>query len=115
MGGYQDNTSGLSPGWLFGYLGRSTVERIQHLSNVMGLLTRLIYIFFKERKIGRRLIRQTVIQQIYFTGVQSLGIISLVALIFGFLVIVQSLGQLTKVGGEEFLGTLLVAVVIREI
>ncbi|MEW6327378.1 MAG: ABC transporter permease [Thermodesulfobacteriota bacterium] len=115
MEGYQGNTSGLSPRWFFGCLGRSIVERTRHLSNVMGLLTRLIYIFFKERKTGRRLVRQNVIQQIYFTGVQSLGIVSLVALVFGFLVIVQSLGQLTRVGSEEFLGTLLVAVVVREI
>ncbi len=111
----ETTTNSPSLGWVCGYIGRNMAERARHLANIMGLLVRLIYIFFKERKVGRRLIREITLQQIHFTGVQSLGIITLVALIFGFLVIIQSLGQLSRVGGEEFLGTLLVAVVIREI
>lgn len=104
-----------SLGWFVGYVGRSLVERIRHMGNIIGLLVHLVYISIKERKLGHRLIRRLIVQQIYFTGVQSLGIVSLVALIFGFLVIIQSFGQLTRVGGTDFLGQLLVAVVIREI
>lgn len=111
----QNSVPGPSLSWFFGYTGQSVADRARHLSNIMGLLARLVYIFFKERKVGQRLIREVIVQQIYVTGIQSLGIISLVALVFGFLVIIQSLGQLTRVGSEEFLGTLLVAVVIREI
>lgn len=115
MEAHENRASGPTISWIFGCLGRGILERAQHLGNIMGLLARLIYVFFKERKVGRRLVKDIILQQIYFTGNQSLGLISLIALSFGFLVIIQSLSQLSKVGGEEFLGTLLVAVVIREI
>lgn len=115
MGRPENKIARPSCGWFLGYIGRGIIERARHLGNVMGLLTHLIYLCFRERKMGRRVIREIIVQQIYFTGAQSLGIISLIALIFGFLVIMQSLSQLTRVGGEEFLGTLLVAVIIREI
>lgn len=104
-----------SSGWFLGYVGRAFLERGRHLTNVMGLLVHLVYISVKERRLGHRLIRRLIVQQIYFSGVQSLGIVSLVALIFGFLVIIQSFGQLTKVGSADFLGPLLVAIVIREV
>lgn len=104
-----------SAGPLLGYIGRNIIERGRHMSNIMGLLIHLIHVSFKERKLGHPLVRQITIQQIYFTGVQSLGIIASVAFIFGFLVIIQSFNHLTRVGSEEFLGPLLVAVVVREV
>ncbi len=107
--------TGTGISWLPGYVGRSAIERARHLSNVLGLLVHVIYVSLKERNLTHPLIRRLILQQIYFTGVQSLGIISLIALIFGILVVIQSMDQLVRVGSEDFLGTLLVAVVIREI
>jgi phospholipid/cholesterol/gamma-HCH transport system permease protein len=53
--------------------------------------------------------------QIYFTGWQGLPLISMLALITGTLVIIQSANQLSKVGGGAMLGNLLVILVVREL
>jgi phospholipid/cholesterol/gamma-HCH transport system permease protein len=53
--------------------------------------------------------------QIYFTGFQALPIISWLALIVGTLTIVQTSSQLSRVGGGDMLGNLLVVLIIREL
>ncbi len=53
--------------------------------------------------------------QIYFTGFQALPIITTLALITGTLIIIQTSAQLSKVGGGDMLGNLLVVLIIREL
>ena len=60
-------------------------------------------------------ILKVVMKQIYFTGVQGLPLIGMLALLTGFLAILQGVSQLSKLGGGEMLGNLLVIVIIREL
>jgi phospholipid/cholesterol/gamma-HCH transport system permease protein len=60
-------------------------------------------------------ILKVISSQIYFTGFQALPIISMLALITGTLIIIQTSAQLSKVGGGEMLGNLLVVLIIREL
>ncbi|MBN1114279.1 MAG: ABC transporter permease [Oligoflexia bacterium] len=53
--------------------------------------------------------------QVYFTGVQALPLIAVLALLVGGLVIIQSISQLSKIGAGETLGNLMVVIVIREL
>lgn len=53
--------------------------------------------------------------QIYFTGWQAMPIITVLALSAGSIVIMQSNAQLSLLGGNEMIGNLLVAVIVREI
>lgn len=53
--------------------------------------------------------------QVYFTGVQGMPLIGMLALVSGTLTIVQASSQLSKVGGGAMLGNILVAVIIREL
>ena len=77
-----------------------------------------LYIIFsvarRHRKDGRKVIFQDIISQIYFTGVQSMGLVFVVALLLGGLLIIQSATYITSVG-EEFFGTMVNVIIIREL
>ena len=60
-------------------------------------------------------ILKVIAAQVYFTGVQALPIISVLALIAGTLIIIQTSSQLSRVGGGDLLGNLLVVMIIREL
>ncbi|MGL1901155.1 MAG: ABC transporter permease [Fibrobacterales bacterium] len=59
--------------------------------------------------------RDQVIRQIYFTGVEAVPLICLMACILGTIVIIQGLGGMSKVGFDNFFGDLMVLVIIREL
>ena len=54
-------------------------------------------------------------RQVYFTALQRAYILIFTALMLGMLVIVHATQQLVKVQGEEFVGWLLVTIVVREV
>lgn len=64
---------------------------------------------------GIRTIISVISAQIYFTGVQALPLISVLALASGGIVIMQSNMQLSLLGGNDMIGNLLVIIIVREI
>jgi phospholipid/cholesterol/gamma-HCH transport system permease protein len=64
---------------------------------------------------GTRTILSVLAAQIYFTGVQALPLISILALGAGALVILQSTLQLSLFGGTQMMGSLLIITIVREI
>jgi len=54
-------------------------------------------------------------REIYLTGVRGGPVVALTALILGLLVIVHATRQLARIQGEEYIGQLLVLIVIREV
>jgi len=61
-----------------------------------------------------RSIYNIVLNQIYFTGLNSLPFVIVIALIIGGTVIIQSFNSLPKFGIEGFLGNLMVIIISRE-
>jgi phospholipid/cholesterol/gamma-HCH transport system permease protein len=99
-----------------GSLGRRFLTRINNFFNLFALIWRMLKILVTHRKLGVALIRKITLQQIYFTGVEALGSISVIALIMGALIIIQSTEQLGGLGGsEQLIGTLLTVIIIREL
>ena len=83
-------------------------------------LSTLLYLAFKEllaeRKKGFSLVFEITLRQIYFTGVEALRVVILVALALGTVVIVQIGTQLAFLGGGiEFIVPILVLVLFREL
>ena len=72
-------------------------------------------VFANRDRQGFTEILKGVAAQIYFTGFQALPIVSMLALIAGTLIIVQVSSQLSRVGGGNLLGNLLVVLIIREL
>ncbi len=81
----------------------------------------LLMIYFSVRAAvydqaqGLRTILSVISAQIYFTGVQALPLISVLAVASGGIVIMQSSSQLGLLGGKEMIGNLLVIIIVREI
>jgi phospholipid/cholesterol/gamma-HCH transport system permease protein len=60
-------------------------------------------------------VREVLVRQVYFTGVQALGSIAWVAILVGLGVVLQTRLWLTEVGQSALLGPVLVVVVVREL
>lgn len=79
----------------------------------------LSYAAFKElftwNQPGNRVTYQLILKQILFTGIDALPMISVISLLLGTIVITQSTTQLPIIGGENFIGKVIVLVIIREL
>ena len=60
-------------------------------------------------------VQQVILRQIYFTGMQALRLVALAAIALSFFTVMQSGGQLKKLGGADAIGDLLVAAFVREL
>lgn len=69
--------------------------------------------FFRRQ--GFRAVLRVTAQQVYFTGLEALPFLSLLALLLGFTVIAQSLPQLQGVGADALIGKILVISIVREL
>lgn len=68
-----------------------------------------------EQAQGLRTVVGVISAQIYFTGWQALPLISLLSLATGVVAILQSSAQLSLLGNMDFVGNLLVVVIVREL
>jgi phospholipid/cholesterol/gamma-HCH transport system permease protein len=68
-----------------------------------------------EQVQGLRTVFGVISAQIYFTGVQALPLITMLSLAAGCVVIMQSMAQLSIFGNMDFVGNLLVVVIVREL
>jgi len=69
--------------------------------------------FVKELRF--RSLYTTIVNQVFFTGVNALSLVLVIAVILGATVIVQAMKNFPKFGIEEFLGNLLVIIIAREL
>lgn len=97
-----------------GAIGRSFLEMVNEGFRMVGFLYIIFSVAWRHRKDGRKVVFQDVISQIYFTGVQSMPLVFIVALLLGGLLIIQSAEYITSVG-EEFFGTMVNVIIIREL
>lgn len=96
-------------------LGRVVTRNLEYTARVSMMVYLTIRATVVDHAQGMRTIFSVVSAQIYFTGFQALPLISVLALASGSIVILQSSSNLTLFGGQEMLGNLLVAIVVREI
>lgn len=64
---------------------------------------------------GLRTVFSVVSAQVYFTGVQALPLISVLALATGAVCVIESMAQLQILGQPSMVGSLLITIIIREI
>jgi phospholipid/cholesterol/gamma-HCH transport system permease protein len=85
-----------------------------HLLNICALFYRLLVTSFSSLT-GLPLLERELVQQVYFSSIQGMPVLIFGALMLGFLVIVHATPQLAMVQGEEFIGWLLVTIVVRDV
>lgn len=65
--------------------------------------------------VASRVIRPLIRQQIFLAGVRLLPMVSFLALALGLVVVGQTVSLLSRVGAQNFAGTIMVTVVVREL
>ncbi len=78
------------------------------------LFKAMIAFFTIDNRRFRTEFRQ-IIGQVYFTGIEAVPLIALVAILLGSLTITQAMTVMPKVGFSDFFGNLMVIVIIREL
>ena len=104
--------------WILGGLlgqawGRVAI-RLERLLGICAMFHRLLLgAFIGPPCVG--LLFRELSRQVYFTAIQRAYILIFTSLMLGMLVIVHATQQLVKLQGEEFVGWLLVTIVVREV
>jgi len=99
----------------FDTLGRWVLTRIGSFFNFCAYNILVLKSLFRKRHGSLESSLMVLFKQVFFTGVQALPVIALVALALGAIAIVQSLTQLPRFGGETFVGQILITVIVREL
>jgi len=105
---------GLFLGQAANKMAEALLSYAANLLNICALFYRLLMTTFASG-VGLRLVWRETAQQIYFTAIQGVHVLVFSALTLGLVVIVHATQQLVKVQGEEFVGWLLVTLVVREV
>ena len=66
------------------------------------------------KKWGRGAALRVILDQTWYTGVEALPSLTVISLVFGFIVIVQALPVVVEVGARHWIGTILVLTIVRE-
>lgn len=97
-----------------GQLGELALEYPSRMLAISALFYRLLLsTFFSLR--GLRFLLRELIRQMYLAGLHGLHVFIFSALMLGFVVIVHATPHLVMLRGEEYLGWLLVTIVVREV
>ncbi len=99
----------------FDTLGSWVLTRIGNFLNFCAYNILVFKSLFRKRHGSLESGIMVLFKQVFFTGVQALPVIALVALALGAIAIVQSLTQLPRFGGETFVGQILITVIVREL
>lgn len=100
------------PARVLDYLGQALLN--SHVGQLTTLFLRALWSLASGH--GRwRVDARQIIMQAFFTGIEALPSVFLVATLFGVVVIVEALTVVPKVGFGNFFGNLMVIVIIREL
>ena len=97
------------------WVGEKVLTTLNYLADLYSLIYRSVVSLPIKKKHDREVAINVILKQIIFTGIDAIPVISSIALMVGAIIIIQSVTQLPKVGGDEFIGKILVLVVIREL
>lgn len=101
-------------GGLLGQVWGNFISTLSQLLDICAMFHRLILgAFIGPPCIG--LFFRELSRQVYFTAIHRAYILVFTSLMLGMLVIVHATQQLVKFQGEEFIGWLLVTIVVREV
>lgn len=86
----------------------------KYIGGICGLIIFSLPAYFSEKQ-NRSTINRNFLSQVYFTGNLAFRLIALVALSLGAVTVIQVFTQLSKIGGQEYIGEILKIVIIREL
>ena len=94
--------------------GRIITKNIDYTTRVLLMVYLSIRATILDQAQGMRTIVSVISSQIYFTGWQALPLISVLALTTGSVLVLQSMANLSLLGGTQMIGNFLIVMVVRE-
>jgi len=98
--------------------GQKIKEKFMERASRAGIFFGLFYTAFQAvitaSNNQRKIFLNSLSRQIFFTGVQAITPIVIIAFVMGGAVIIQAINQLPRVGAENMIGSILVVVIVRE-
>ncbi len=94
-----------------GFIGKKSIDFVNYITDLIAFTCELLSLVFKRDGNGRTIVWYNIIEQIYFTAVQSLPVIISIALIVGSMLIIQ----LSMISDKYDLSKVIVFLVIREV
>ena len=95
-------------------IGHRFNEKIRHVLLALGFFVQVLketVLFPRRKQVGTRVL----IEQILFTGVDALGVITLISVALGAVIIIQGISILPQFGQGSLIYTILIVVIVREL
>lgn len=96
-------------------LGALVIGFFRYFLFLAGFLYLSIKVVWTERDLGQRDFWRQVLLQVYFTGAQAAGYVTILGLGVGAFAIVEGVGGIGSLSGADSLGRMVTVVVLREI
>jgi phospholipid/cholesterol/gamma-HCH transport system permease protein len=96
-------------------VGRATIDLCTHITGILSLLFNTVYWIFKGPVTGKASKKETIFQQMVFTGVQSLIIVFFISLFTGIVIAMQSAYQLKQLGAVIYVAPMVSISMAREL
>jgi phospholipid/cholesterol/gamma-HCH transport system permease protein len=97
-----------------GGVGRYAIERAERLGAMVATLGAAAISLRTPGKASRRVVRQVLLYQIFYTGFQAVGLVSTIGLLLGATIVIQT-ELMVPAADPSLIGKVLVAVVLREL
>ena len=96
-------------------IGQSGARQLSVIGGLARFTLRVLKAGGRLSRAGRLVTLKVLVNQIRFTALQAVGLVTLLAALLSFLVVAQSAAQLGRVGALSRIGTIMVVAVIREL
>lgn len=96
-------------------IGATFLGLVRYVLMLFGLLYLSIKVVWTDRALGQRDFLRQVMLQVYYTGVQAILPVMVIALVVGAFSIVKGMSGIGSLSGAENLGRLLTVIVLREV
>lgn len=95
-------------------MGRTVTNNLEYTLNVLLMVYLSTRAAILDQAQGLRTVFGVISAQIYFTGFQALPLITVLALGTGSVLVLQSLTNLSLLGGTQMIGNFLIVMIVRE-
>jgi phospholipid/cholesterol/gamma-HCH transport system permease protein len=106
--------AGTSVAWMES-VGARIVRTFDVLRELVAFAVITIGVTLTKFNVSKRVVRPLIFEQIWNAGVRLLPMISFIGAAFGLLIVGQTVALLQKLGAQQYIGTVMVTVIVREL
>lgn len=96
-------------------VGRFGVSTVEGTARFLSFLDDVLLAIVSERGRGNRVLGRVLVHQIYFTGVDAMPMLTVLSVLVGIGTTLSTLATLPNIGAADYIGPVIVAVVLREL